>query len=104
MDRLFPLYCRAVGLPLSRVKGVLVDQVPFSLVESMVWMGLLCALILLLASFLGRWQSLKRRRVLFPLLVSGPVLLIFMGMGQGAFPLSLAPTACARRIGSMSRD
>ena len=87
------MYWRILGLPLSRLKGVLVDRVGFSLVETMVWIGSACAVLLIAAALLGRWRALKRRPVLFPTLVSGVLLLIFMAMGQGAFPLSLAPTA-----------
>lgn len=59
----------------------------------MVWTGLACAAILAAVAVLGGWRALRRNRALFSLLASGPILLIFMGMGQGAFPLSLAPTA-----------
>lgn len=93
VDRYFNLYWRFFGLPLSRIKGAFVDRVPFSLVETMVWIGFGCALALSAIIVTGNWGELKRRRGLFNLLVSGPILLIFMGMGQGAFPMSLAPTA-----------
>jgi hypothetical protein len=93
VDSLFPWYWRFLGLPLSRAKGAVVDRLPFSLVECMVWLGVGCALILAFAAATGRWRRLRQRRRLYALLVCGPVLLILMGMGQGAFPLSLAPTA-----------
>ncbi len=93
VERLFPWYWRILGLPLSRAKGAIVDPIPFSLVECMVWIGLACAVILIAAAAAGKWGALRRNRPLFSLLASGPILLIFMGMGQGAFPLSLAPTA-----------
>lgn len=59
----------------------------------MVWAGLGCALILIAVAVSGSWGALKRNRPFFSFLTAGPILLIFMGMGQGAFPLSLAPTA-----------
>jgi hypothetical protein len=59
----------------------------------MVWAGMICAAILIAVAVMGRWRALRRNRPLFSLLAAGPILLIFMGMGQGAFPLSLAPTA-----------
>lgn len=90
---LFPIYWRYLGLPLSRAKGLLVDQVPISLVETLVWIGLICALLLGLFIISGSGSWLKSRPRLLILLLSGPVLLILMGLGQGAFPLSLAPTA-----------
>ena len=93
VDRLFPWYWRFFGLPLSRAKGAIVDPIPFSLVECMVWTGMACAAVLIAVALAGRWRALRQNRRLFSLLASGPILLIFMGMGQGAFPLSLAPTA-----------
>jgi hypothetical protein len=89
----FPWYWRFLGLPLSRAKGLVVDRVPFSLVESMIWAGVLCSVLLLAIFLTGNGPGLKRRPLLRLILISGPILLIFLGMGQGAFPLSLAPTA-----------
>lgn len=93
MHDLFPWYWRFLGLPLSRLKGILVDPIPFSLVEILIWAGVACtfALAALLAS--GKRQWLRRRPALAAALISGPILLVFMGLGQGAFPFSLAPTA-----------
>ena len=93
VDRLFPWYWRFFGLPLSRIKGAIVDPIPFSLVECMVWAGLICAAALFAVAVAGRWRALRNNRPLFSLLASGPILLLLMGMGQGAFPMSLAPTA-----------
>lgn len=93
VDRLFTWYWRFFGLPLSRAKGAIVDPIPFSLVECMVWIGVICAAILIAAAVTGRWRALRRNRPLFSTAASGFFLLICMGMGQGAFPLSLAPTA-----------
>ena len=59
----------------------------------MVWIGLLSAAMLALIFFSGSAHWLKKNSTLRWLLFSGPVLLILMGLGQGAFPLSLAPTA-----------
>lgn len=59
----------------------------------MIWSGAACCLVLLAVAASGGWDRLRRSRVLFTALVCGPVLLVLMGMGQGAFPLSLAPTA-----------
>ncbi|MEO7780152.1 MAG: DUF3810 family protein [Fibrobacteria bacterium] len=89
----FPFYWRFLGLPISRAKGLIVNRVPFSLVETMVWIGAVCAGILLCAAISGRWQRLRRSPRLFLALCSGPMLMLLMGLGQGAFPLSLAPTA-----------
>jgi hypothetical protein len=89
----FPWYWRFLGLPLSRAKGLIVDRIPFSLVETMIWIGIACCLVLGLIAATGGWSRLRRTPVLFPALVAGPILLLFMAMGQGAFPLSLAPTA-----------
>ncbi|MDQ3003247.1 MAG: DUF3810 family protein, partial [Fibrobacterota bacterium] len=74
-------------------KGLLVDRVPFSLVETLIWIGVLCTLVLLIIFVSGNRPALKRRPLAHFILVTGPILLIFLGMGQGAFPLSLAPTA-----------
>lgn len=93
MATLFPWYWRFLGLPISRAKGIFVDRIPFSLVEVMIWIGAACALILAAFAVTGRWKRIRARPLFFPVLISGPVLLVFMGMGQGAFPLSLAPTA-----------
>lgn len=59
----------------------------------MIWIGLACGLILLIGLITGSWRHVRRQRKVFTVLVSGPILLTFMGMGQGAFPYSLAPTA-----------
>jgi Protein of unknown function (DUF3810) len=94
----FPFYWRFLGLPLSRAKGLIVDRVPFSLVESMIWVGAACSMVLMGAALSGRWRPLKQRRPLFLILWAGPVLLVLMALGQGAFPLSLAPTAWRRPL------
>ncbi len=90
---LFPWYWRFLGLPLSRAKGMCVDRIPFSLVEIMIWSGVACSLILIAITATGGWSRLRRSRLMYAALVSGPILLVLMGMGQGAFPMSLAPTA-----------
>jgi hypothetical protein len=95
---LFPWYWRWLGLPLSRAKGALVDRIPFSMVETMIWIGAACALILLAAALTGRWRRLRARPSLFALLAAGLFLLLCMALGQGAFPLSLAPTAWRRPL------
>lgn len=97
---LFTAYWRWFGLPLSRWKGAWVDQVPISLVEATVWIGFACAAILLIAAVTGRWRSLRARPALFLPLAAGPLILLCMAMGQGAFPLSLAPTAWRRPLAS----
>jgi hypothetical protein len=94
----FIVYWRAVGLPLSRAKGAFVDALPFSAVETILWIGLVCGAILGITAVTGRWARLKSRPRLFRLLCSGPVILILLAMGQGAFPLSLAPTAWRRPL------
>jgi hypothetical protein len=93
MAILFTAYWRILGLPLSRLKGLVVDRMPFSLVEVVLWAGLLCAFALLAFRGAGRWTWLKRRRPWLALLTAGPVVLVCMSLGQGAFPWSLAPTA-----------
>jgi hypothetical protein len=75
-----------------------VDRIPFSLVELTVWLGLGCALLLVLAALTGRWRPLRGRPALFLPLAAGPIVLLCMAMGQGAFPLSLAPTAWRRPL------
>jgi hypothetical protein len=93
MDSVFPWYWRFLGLPLSRAKGALVDRVPFSLVETLIWIGAACTFILVGVYAAGRGRDLRRHPGLLTLLASGPILLLCMGMGQGAFPFSLSPTA-----------
>ena len=106
---LFDLYWRAVGLPLSRLKGLVIDALPFSIVEVALWGGTAATLVLAL-SFLPRARStfLRRRGVRAAALVAGPVFLIALGLGQGAFPWSLAPTASREpltaRLGADSLD
>jgi hypothetical protein len=68
------------------------------MVELTVWIGLACALILLGAVSLGRWRSLRASSALFYPLAAGPLILLAMAMGQGAFPLSLAPSAWRRPL------
>ena len=93
MGTLFNWYWRGLGLPLSRLKGALVDRLAFSFVEATVWIGLACALVLVGAWALGRWRFLRDRPALFLPLSAAPLVLLCMALGQGAFPLSLAPTA-----------
>lgn len=76
----------------------MVDRFPFSFVEVTVWIGLACLGILALAASTGRWRALRVRTGLFRLVVSGPVILLLLSMGQGAFPLSLAPSAWRRSL------
>jgi len=89
---LFNWYWRSFGLPFSRAKGVVTDAIPFSLVEASLWVGGLATLIFLLslARRKDAWAKPWVRRISFLL---GPVFLIALGLGQGAFPISLAPTA-----------
>jgi hypothetical protein len=87
---IFDLYWRLLGLPLSRAKGVLTDAIPFSIVEVALWVGT-TATILFLLSWIPRLRpGLVRYRRLT--LCAGPVFLVALGLGQGAFPLSIAPT------------
>jgi hypothetical protein len=92
---LFDLYWRTLGLPISRVKGVITDALPFSLVEVALWAGTTATLLLILSFVPGlrrrgmpASRGFRRAAVL-----AGPVFLIALGLGQGAFPGSLAPTA-----------
>lgn len=106
---LFDLYWRFLGLPLSRLKGAVSDAVPFSLVEASLWVS--AAALAVLAASLARSVLLASRRheaasrtshagggllgrrsVRWGALLLGPVFLVALGLGQGAFPLSIAPT------------
>ncbi len=88
----FEIYWRTLGLPLSRAKGFLVDAVPFSVVEFAVWTGITATLLFILGSFpaMRRTRLWEARRLWF---FFGPIFLLLLGAGQGAFPFSLAPTA-----------
>ncbi len=89
---MFNLYWRVLGLPFSRFKGGITDSIPFSIVEASLWMGGLATLLWILG-FIWRKGPFRRtgfRRTVFFL---GPVFLIALGLGQGAFPISLAPSA-----------
>jgi hypothetical protein len=88
----FDLYWRLLGLPLSRAKGLVIDAIPFSVVEVSLWMGTAATLWLLLSFGIRRGPLRSARGRLLALLL-GPVFLIALGLGQGAFPWSLAPTA-----------
>jgi len=111
---LFDLYWRALGLPLSRMKGVITDAIPFSLVETSLWIGTAATVIFLLSLLPRRWHKrggrwsgwLEARGVRVTALAFGPVFLVALGLGQGAFPGSLAPTAwrtpLAERLGADS--
>lgn len=98
----FDLYWRLVGLPLSRLKGLVVDAIPFSVVEVSLWIGAGATLWLLL-SFAIRRGPLGDKRLRLASLLAGPVFLVALGLGQGAFPWSIAPTALreplAKRLG-----
>lgn len=93
MLQFFPIYWRYFGLPCSRVKGWVVDLVPVSLVETLVWVGLLCLIFLLAMLWFGLGPWLKKHTRILIVLITCPLLLLLMGLGQGAFPWSLAPTA-----------
>jgi hypothetical protein len=101
----FDLYWRLLGLPLSRLKGFVVDAIPFSVVELALWVGTGATLVLLL-SFVFRRGLLRGKRLRIASLLLGPVFLVALGLGQGAFPWSLAPSALreplARRLGTDS--
>jgi hypothetical protein len=88
----FDIYWRAAGLPLSRLKGMITDAVPFSIVEVSLWAGT-AATLLLAVSLLRPRGVLRNRRLRLAALLAGPVFLAALGLGQGAFPGSLAPTA-----------
>jgi hypothetical protein len=102
---LFSDYWLFFGLHLSRCKGWVVDAIPFSVVELAFQAGLLVTALAVTAwlpwpkSVLGlataSWRgsllrSLQRKRIV---LLLGPGFLALLGMGQGAFPWSLAPSA-----------
>lgn len=90
---LFIIYWTTLGLPLSRLKGAVVDAFPFSFVETTVWVGLVCLAALAFCAVTGRWQALRKRRRLYRALIAGPIVLLLLSLGQGAFPLSMAPSA-----------
>lgn len=101
---LFDSYWRLLGLPLSRMKGAVTDTIPFSLVETALWIGT-TATVLFLLSWLPKLRpALARYRR--ATLCAGPVFLVALGLGQGAFPGSLAPSAwrtpLAKRLGTDS--
>jgi hypothetical protein len=104
---IFDIYWRALGLPLSRLKGVVTDAIPFSIVEASLWIGTAATLVLA-ASLLRPRGVLRNRRFRLTALLAGPVFLVALGLGQGAFPGSLAPTAwrtpLAERLGADSLD
>jgi hypothetical protein len=98
---IFDLYWRVLGLPWSRLKGAITDAVPYSLVEITLWIGTTATLVLIFSLLPVKWFGkcgdlggrLRTRGVRIGALGAGPVLLITLGLGQGAFPGSLAPTA-----------
>jgi hypothetical protein len=112
----FDWYWWIIGLPLSRLKGFIVDQVPFSIVESALCLGI--ALTLVWVTLWLPWSRLfpasadpnsafppvwarfyQVQKFLRKTLVIGPIGLLILGMGQGAFPLSLSPSAWRQAIG-----
>lgn len=102
---LFDIYWRTAGLPLSRFKGLITDAVPFSIVEVSLWIGT-AATLTLAVSLLRPRGALRNPRLRLTALMAGPVFLTALGLGQGAFPGSLAPTAwrtpLTERLGSDS--
>lgn len=86
---MFEFYWTWLGLPLSRLKGAVVDAIPFSVVEATLYLGIAVS-ILAVTLWLPWKHGLPRWRKAALL---GPIGLAALGMGQGAFPLSLAPTA-----------
>ena len=92
----FDVYWRLLGLPLSRLKGGLTDRLPFSVVEVSLWVAVAALVVLFLSFTLPRSFAggvLRRRGLRVGAILMGPVFLIALGLGQGAFPLSIAPTA-----------
>jgi len=85
----FEVYWKYLGFPLSVAKGRMVDAFPFSLVDTAVCLGIAVSL-LAVASWLPGFRPLKPWR---GKLLGGPIFLSVLGVGQGAFPWSLAPTA-----------
>jgi hypothetical protein len=104
---LFDLYWRLLGFPLSRLKGAVTDAVPFSVVEVSLWVGATSTVALALSFVLPRGPLAHRRARLAALLL-GPVFLVALGLGQGAFPLSIAPTGLreplVQRLGGDALD
>ena len=98
----FDLYWRLLGLPLSRLKGLVVDAIPYSVVEISLWMGAGATLWLLLSLGIRR-GILRNRRLRMLALLLGPVFLVALGLGQGAFPWSLAPTALREPLATRLR-
>ena len=68
------------------------DSIPFSLVEWTLWMGGVATLLWIVTLFIKKEKNALR---LFAKLFFwfGPVTLFALGLGQGAFPFSLAPSA-----------
>jgi hypothetical protein len=83
------------------VKGVVVDRIPFSVVELLLWSGGLATLLFVISWFLPR--SARRRlsprdgravgRFRAVLFLLGPVLLLLLALGQGALPVAFGPAA-----------
>ncbi len=88
----FEIYWRFAGLPLSKAKGLLVDLIPFSVVEFAVWSGMAATLLFCIGWLpQARGTILRKARPIFAAL--GPVFLVLLGCGQGAFAFSFSPTA-----------
>lgn len=103
IQNLFPIYWRFLGYPVSCLKGIVVDSIPFSLVETLVWIGLISLFFLIVLFVKGAYPWLKNHPLIFIFLLSGPILLLLMAMGQGAFPLSLAPSAWRKPLAKAYR-
>ncbi len=91
---LFAIYWTFLGYPLSCLKGSLVDKAPFSMVELGIWLGLASTLF-----WLALWLIFRKQKQ-HPLksirnfcFYCGPLFLFILSLGQGAFPLCMAPTA-----------
>src|SRR5215217_2094174 len=77
----FDLYWRWLGLPLSRLKGLATDAVPFSLVEASLWMGA-AATLLWIVSWTPRGGRLRRPAMRGAAFALGPLFLVVLSLGQ----------------------
>ncbi len=94
MESFFNAYWMFLGNPLSHLKGFFVEIIPFSVVEPLVWLGIICC-------WIAFWETrrffktskINRKGKLLLWWLLGPFLLFLLASGQKAIPGSPAPTA-----------
>ncbi len=97
---LFNFYWNTVGLSLSRLKGPLIDTLPFSITEVLIWFSMASIIVLLLRFIrpVRQFLSPKALKLLktpptWLLILMGPAIFVILASNQGAFPWAIAPTA-----------